>query len=105
MLSYLTDILGRKPMDYAGQRAMLASANSRARMSLAKNAETDRIVREHHLVNTKKPLSSEPIELVALNARKSPRAKSSTSYNLFWGAVSLGLIGLAYLFARYLGIL
>ena len=65
----------------------------------------DRIVREHHLVNNGKSQNNEPIELIALNARKSPRAKSSTSYNLFWGTISLGLIGVAYLFARYLGIL
>jgi len=47
MLNYLSDILGRQPMDYAGQRAMLASASSRARMNLAKNAGTHREILYH----------------------------------------------------------
>ena len=43
MMQFLSDLLGKKkPKDYAEQRAALRSADSRTRMSLAKDSQTSR---------------------------------------------------------------
>lgn len=64
----------------------------------------DRIVREHRLFTGQRP-QMEHLELTALNARKSSRNRSSFSSNLYWLGVTVAVVLVGYVLAKYLGIL